>query len=62
MDKVNDAKTQILLSDGDGGEISPQHRTWMNEQISATLAKKARGEMNYTSLDDVRREFGIDAS
>gem|GEM_PF-1848011 len=33
----------------------------MNEQIEATLSKKARGDMDYTSLDDARREFGFDA-
>jgi len=33
----------------------------MNEQVKATLSKKARVEMKYTSFDDVRREFGFDA-
>ncbi len=34
----------------------------MNAQIEETLAKKARGEIEYTPLDQVRREFGLDAS
>lgn len=39
--------------------ISPEHRAWMNAQIQDTLDKKARGELNYTSLSDVRKEFGF---
>ena len=51
-----------LLSSGDGQPIAPNHRQWMNDQINATLEKKARGEMSYTPLDQVRRNFGLDAS
>jgi len=61
MDTINDAKLKKLLSSGDGQQTPPEHRAWMNEQIEATLSKKARGDMDYTSLDDARREFGFDA-
>lgn len=43
------------------GDITPEHRAWMDAQIETTLAKKASGEMGYHSLDDVMREFGFDA-
>jgi len=34
----------------------------MNAQITATLAKKNTNQTTYTPLDQVRREFGFDAS
>jgi hypothetical protein len=43
-------------------EITPEHRAWMNDQIRDALERKARGEMTYTSLEEVRRKFGFDAS
>ncbi|MBC7284480.1 hypothetical protein [Hoeflea sp.] len=61
IDTIKDAKLKKLLSCDDGHETTAAHRAWMNEQNKATLSKKARGEMKYTSLDDVRREFGFDA-
>jgi len=62
MDTISVAKLKKLLSSDDGHETTADHRAWMNEQIKATLSKKAMGEMTYTSLDDVRRKFGFDAS
>lgn len=61
MDTINDPKLEAMLSTGDNQPITPEHRAWMNREIRATLEKKARGEMTYHSLDDVRREFGLDA-
>ncbi|MEM7172457.1 MAG: hypothetical protein AAF530_19975 [Pseudomonadota bacterium] len=43
------------------GDITPEHRAWMNEQIEATLAKKKAGTMKFRSLDDVMRKFGFNA-
>lgn len=62
MDTIKDKTLDQLLSPDDGQPITPEHRAWMNDQIKQTLAKKERGEMNYTPLDEVRREFGLDAS
>lgn len=62
MDTVEDKTLDQLLSSGDGQPVTPEHRAWMNAQIRATLAKKERGEMNYTPLDEVRRKLGLDAS
>lgn len=62
MDTIEETTLDQYLSSGDGQLITPEHRAWMNEQIKATLAKKARGETKYTPLDQVRREFGLDAS
>ncbi len=38
---------------------TPEHRAWMNNQIQTTLDKKQRGELKYTPLEDVRKEFGF---
>ena len=43
-------------------DITAEHREWMNAEITARLDKKARGENAYTRVDDVRHEFGLDAS
>ena len=43
----------------DAKAITPEHRAWMNAQIQRTLDKKARGEANYSPLEDVRKEFGF---
>ncbi len=61
MDTIDDKQLETFLAPSDGQPITPEHREWMNAQIRATLDKKARGEMTYHSLDDVRREFGLDA-
>ena len=50
MDTISVAKLKKLLSSDDGHETTADHRAWMNEQIKATLSKKAMGEMTYTSL------------
>jgi len=62
MNTINDSKLEKLLSSGDDEQSTAEQRAWMNEQIKTTLSKKAHGDMTYTSLDEVRREFGFDAS
>lgn len=62
MDTIDDKKLNEFLAPVTDAEITPEHRAWMNAKIEATLEKKARGELSYTPLDDVRREFGLDAS
>ena len=62
MKTIEDKTLDKLLSSGNGQPVTPEHRDWMNAQIRQTLSKKQRGEMNYTLLDQVRREFGLDAS
>ena len=62
METIDDKQLEAFLSPGDGQPITADHREWMNAQIKATLDKKTRGELNYHSLDDVRRAFGLDAS
>lgn len=62
METLSDQTLEQFLSPADGQPITAEHRVWMNEQIRATLEKKARGEMGYTPLDEVRREFGLDES
>ena len=44
-----------------GERPSAAHDAWVRSQIQETLAKKARGERGYTSLDDVMAEFKFDA-
>ncbi len=57
---IQDADLETFLKPVEQGEQpSPEHRSWMNEQIQNTLDKKARGEMNYTPLEEVRKEFGF---
>ncbi len=62
MDTIEDKNLDQFLSSGDGKPVTPEHRAWMNEQIRQTLAKKEGGNMGYTPLDEVRREFQLDAS
>ena len=38
-----------------------EHDAWLRSEIEATLAKKASGEMTYSSLDQVMHKFGFDA-
>ena len=38
---------------------SLEHEAWLKAQIEEAMAKKARGEANYTPLDEVRKEFGL---
>ena len=61
MDTVKDKILEALSSTGDG-EPTSEHRAWMNAEVRTTLDRKERGEITYHSLDDVRREFGLDAS
>jgi len=62
MDTITDDKVEALLAAPTGEPIDPEHREWMNQEIRKTLAKKERGEMEYISLDKVRKKFGLDAS
>ncbi len=62
MDTIDQQTPRTLLSSGDDHSITPEHRAWMNTEIRATLEKKARGELSYKPLEQVRREFGLDAS
>lgn len=62
MKTITDKKLDQLLSTDDAQPVTREHRDWMNGQIRQTLAKKARGELSYTALDQVRRELGLDAS
>lgn len=62
MDTMEDKTLEQFLSCGDNKPVTLEHRAWMNEQIKQTLAKKACGQIQYTPLDSVRREFGLDAS
>ena len=62
MDTVDDKKMQRVLDPVAESDITAEHREWMNAEITARLDKKARGETAYTRVDDVRGEFGLDAS
>ena len=62
MDTIKDKTLEQLSSPGDGQPISPEHRAWMDAEIRTTLEKKERGDLTYTPLDQVRRDFGFDAS
>ena len=62
MDTNTDDTTEALLSPGTGQPISAEHCAWMDAEVRSTLEKKARGETTYHNLDDVRRDFGLDAS
>ncbi|MEX6507681.1 hypothetical protein [Jiella sp. M17.18] len=62
MDDLRTEELDGFLQPLPDGQVTPEHRAWMNEQIDRTLAKKAQGEMTYTSLDQVRRTFDVDAS
>ena len=62
METIDDKTLSDLVSPADDQPITDEHRAWMNAQIKGTLEKKKRGEMNYTPLDQARREFGLDAS
>lgn len=42
-----------------GEEIAPGHRAWMDEQIRETLARKERGEIGYSPVEDIRGKFGL---
>lgn len=39
------------------GEPMVDHRTWMDEQIKATLEKRRQGKMAYHKVEDVKRDF-----
>jgi len=58
---ITDEETSDVLRPYTEGETPPEHDAWIKAKINATLAKKAAGEMNYHSLDDVMREFGFNA-
>lgn len=62
MNTITDKKLDQLLSTDDAQPIAREHREWMNRRIRQTLEKKAKGELSYKSLDQVRRELGLDAS
>ncbi len=38
---------------------APDHDEWFRSKVRETLAKKAKGEVSYTPLDFVRKEFGF---
>jgi hypothetical protein len=59
MDTIEETTLDQLLSSGDGQPITPEHRAWMNEQIQNALDHKRSGKATYSSLDDVRRKFGM---
>ncbi len=61
MDTIDDDYLQDLMTPVADSDIEPAHRAWMNELIEYRMARKANGETTYTSLDQVRRELGIDA-
>ena len=61
MDTINDKKLDDFLAPANGEDITPEHRAWMNDQIRQTLAKIDAGEMEYHSLEDVKRKLGFDA-
>ena len=61
MDTIDDKTLEQLVSSGDDAPVTPSHRAWMNAEVRETLGKKADGGLTYTSLDQVRRDFGLDA-
>lgn len=40
---------------------TPEHDAWVKAEIERRMAKKAKGDMAYRSLDDVMADFGFDA-
>ena len=42
-----------------GVQPTPGHNEWFSGKVRKALAKKARGESNYTPLSEVRKEFGL---
>ncbi len=61
METINDPILDDLLGPPGGGEIDPDHRAWINEQVRERLAKIESGEMKFKTLQEVRRKFGFDA-
>lgn len=56
---IDPAVEKYLKPLGPGEEISPEHRSWMDAQIRERMGKKARGEANYTPLEEVRVKLGL---
>ncbi|WP_375205398.1 hypothetical protein [Hyphococcus sp.] len=48
-------------ADEDPFACSPEHEAYIRREVSATLARKAKGEVKYTSLDEAARKFIPDA-
>lgn len=59
MDTIEDDELKAFLEPVADSDITPEHRAWMNDQIRQTLVKKARGELTYKSLDEVRQKFAF---
>jgi hypothetical protein len=62
MEPTGDKRLSDFVSSGADQPITAKHRAWMNAKIKGTLEKKKCGEMNYIPLDQIRREFELDAS
>ncbi len=41
------------------GEVTPEHRAWMNAQIRLAVKRKRDGTASYKSLDEIRQKYGF---
>lgn len=48
-------------ADEDPFACSPEHDAYIRREVCAILARKARGEVKFTSLDEAVRKFLPDA-
>ncbi|MBU4527878.1 MAG: hypothetical protein KUA43_12730 [Hoeflea sp.] len=61
MTQLNAKLTSDELTRDTGQQPVEGHDAWVRQQLQSRLDKKAAGDMNYSSLDEVAAEFGFDA-
>jgi len=56
---MSNLKEKVDLEPVLDGDITPEHRAWMNAQVQSALDYKRSGKATYKTLDEVRLKFGF---